>query len=215
MLRPIRRHLTTIVVAMMTAAVTAGGPAIAGTIADYARNANKVDGKHAVGAGATAAQRAGKLVATNASGRLPNNIVAKAPNADKLGGVSSAGFARSVVPRGTLLRGVFGVEFQAAGSVTVNFHTPLATGIPYNNVHYLTRADRFTQECPGYGRAARRHLCVYEQEALGGGFSATAPTVTRDNVITNGASRFGFTQTFGGPAGETSRVYGEWAVRAP
>ena len=38
-------------------------------------NAHRVDGKHAVGAGASPADRAGKLVATNADGRLPSNIL--------------------------------------------------------------------------------------------------------------------------------------------
>lgn len=45
-----------------------------------AKNADKVDGKHAVSAGATVAQRKGKLVATNPkTGRLPHNIVAISP----------------------------------------------------------------------------------------------------------------------------------------
>ena len=78
----LRRHLSTILVAMVTAAVTAGGPAIAATIADFARDAHKVDGKHAVGFGASTYERRGKLVATNGTtGRLPNDIIAKAPNA--------------------------------------------------------------------------------------------------------------------------------------
>ena len=38
-------------------------------------NANKVDGKHAVGAKASRAKRRGKLVATNRQGYLPSNIV--------------------------------------------------------------------------------------------------------------------------------------------
>jgi len=38
-------------------------------------NADKVDGFHAVGAGASRAKRAGKLVATNRNGLLPRNIV--------------------------------------------------------------------------------------------------------------------------------------------
>ena len=38
-------------------------------------NAHRVDGKHAVGAGASKAKRAGKLVATNKNGLLPANIV--------------------------------------------------------------------------------------------------------------------------------------------
>ncbi len=38
-------------------------------------NADKVDGRHAVGSGASKAKRAGKLVATNSKGYLPSNIV--------------------------------------------------------------------------------------------------------------------------------------------
>ena len=38
-------------------------------------NADKVDGRHAVGSGASKAKRARKLVATNSSGYLPSNIV--------------------------------------------------------------------------------------------------------------------------------------------
>lgn len=75
-----RRHLTTMLVAVVTAAVTAGGPALAHGVqhALFAHDADKVDGKHAVGAGAKPAARAGKLVATNKAGQLPNNIIAAA-----------------------------------------------------------------------------------------------------------------------------------------
>jgi len=38
-------------------------------------NAHKVDGRHAVGSGASKTKRARKLVATNSSGYLPSNIV--------------------------------------------------------------------------------------------------------------------------------------------
>jgi hypothetical protein len=51
------------------------GPAAAGAAFD-ANNADKVDGKHAVGAGASANQRAGKLVATDGRGRFPSNSIA-------------------------------------------------------------------------------------------------------------------------------------------
>lgn len=40
----LRRHLSTVVVAMVTAMVTAAAPAVAGRVVDYARNAGKVDG---------------------------------------------------------------------------------------------------------------------------------------------------------------------------
>lgn len=81
----LRRHATTIVIAMITAAITAGGPALAAAVYD-AVNADKVDGKHAVGAAASPSDRSGKLVATNADGRLPNNIIERAPDAAKLQG---------------------------------------------------------------------------------------------------------------------------------
>jgi hypothetical protein len=89
-----RTHLPTIVVAAVTAMVTAGAPALAGSVVDFARNADKVDGKHAVGFSASIAGRAGKLVATNAAGRLPNNIIAKAADPDQLDGIDSAGFVQ-------------------------------------------------------------------------------------------------------------------------
>lgn len=93
MFKALRKHATTIVIAMATAAVTAGGPALAAAVQD-GLNADQVDNKHAVGSGATAGQRAGKLVATNSSGKLPNSIISKAPDANKLDGVDSTGFLR-------------------------------------------------------------------------------------------------------------------------
>lgn len=93
MRRALRRHLPTMIVAMVTAAVTAGGPALAAAVSQ-AMNAETVDYKHAVGAGASRSSRAGKLVATNAGGRLPDDIIAKAPDADRLDGVNSTKYAR-------------------------------------------------------------------------------------------------------------------------
>jgi hypothetical protein len=90
--------LETIVVAMITAAVTAAAPALAHGVqhALFAHNADKVDGKHAVGAGATIEARRGKLVATSGTnGRLPNDIIAMAPNSDRLDGKDSSDFLRS------------------------------------------------------------------------------------------------------------------------
>lgn len=83
-------------VAMITGAVAASAPAIAhGVHAMFANNADKLDGKHAVGAGATINYRRGKLVTTKRStGRLPNNIIAKAPNAARLGGLKKSAFVQ-------------------------------------------------------------------------------------------------------------------------
>ena len=74
----------TVVIAVVAASVVAGPSAAA---AAYVANADKVDNKHAVGAGATATARQGKLVATNSTtGLLPNDIIAKAPDAGMLDG---------------------------------------------------------------------------------------------------------------------------------
>lgn len=58
-------------------------------------NADTIDGRHAIGPTTDAKRRAGKLVATNAQGYLPNDIVLKARNADTLDGLDSPVFARS------------------------------------------------------------------------------------------------------------------------
>src|SRR3712207_5624776 len=71
----------------VTAAVMVAGPAVGAAVVRYPRNAGKGDGEHAVGSGASRAGCPGKLVATSGrTGRLPNNIIAKAPNASRLGG---------------------------------------------------------------------------------------------------------------------------------
>lgn len=83
----LRTHATTILVAMITAAVTAGGPAIAEVLADYARDADKVDGRHAVHANTSVPNRKGKLVATDGTtGRLPDNIIRQARDSARLAG---------------------------------------------------------------------------------------------------------------------------------
>lgn len=74
--------------AALVLAAAAGGPAIARAIVP---NADKVDGIDAVKSTATVKARKGKLVATSPkTGRLPNNIIATAPNAAKLGGFTPA-----------------------------------------------------------------------------------------------------------------------------
>src|SRR5438105_3192858 len=87
----LKRHAETIVVAMVTAAVTAAAPAIASNVT----NADKVDGFDAVGCKATAQHRAGKLVAVCSNGHLPSDIIQSAPNADKLNGMPANQLTRS------------------------------------------------------------------------------------------------------------------------
>jgi hypothetical protein len=55
-----------------------------------AKNADKVDGKHATSSTTTASKRRNKLVAAGKTGYLPNNIIKMAPNSAKLGGQTLA-----------------------------------------------------------------------------------------------------------------------------
>jgi len=88
----LRKHAAAIVVAMVTAAVTAAAPAVAGKIV----NADTLSGRSGVGCGASVANRINHYVATCATGDragfLPNNIIRKAPDADKLDGLDSTSF---------------------------------------------------------------------------------------------------------------------------
>lgn len=90
----VRRHIPFLITGLMAGLLVASGPQLA-RAAQQVVNADKVDGKHAVSAGASPKQRANKLVAADKRGRLPDNIIAKAPDADLLDGKSSAAFSRT------------------------------------------------------------------------------------------------------------------------
>ena len=208
------RHLTTILVAMVTAAVTAGGPALAAAVAE-AVNADKVDGRHAVGAGATRAEREGKLVATSGTtGRLPNDIIAKAPDANELDGLDSKDFSRAVMPRGGLLTGEYSSRGIDARDTTVHFRIPLSESVPYT---FIKEGDAYTTECPGLGRAATGHLCLYERYSFFSEFINVFHMRGAPYGGALGASRDGFVAQFNtsGSSGTEGTSIGEWAVRAP
>lgn len=87
----LQRHLSTVVVALVTAAVTASAPAVARTAGD----ADSVDGFSAVSCKAQMANRERVLVATCPNGYLPADIVKKIDDADHLDGIDSEGFYRA------------------------------------------------------------------------------------------------------------------------
>lgn len=89
-----RHNAKLVVVAAVAIALGLTAPAVGhGVHAKFAHNADKVDGKHAVGAGSSVSNRQRKLVATNKSGYLPNNIIKQARNAARLGGFTHAQMA--------------------------------------------------------------------------------------------------------------------------
>jgi hypothetical protein len=120
------------VTALVVAVLGTTGPAIAHGVqhALFAHNADKVDGRHAVGATAGLGARKGKLVATSAAtGRLPNDIIQKAPDAETLDGVDSSGFyaAGSTVADADQLDGVDSSGFvQGGGKVYQQVFRPSA-----------------------------------------------------------------------------------------
>ncbi len=69
----VRQHLETIAVAAVVGALAAGGPAVAGTLVDFAKragNADKVDGIDA-----SRTPRAGVLLALDANARFPRSVL--------------------------------------------------------------------------------------------------------------------------------------------
>ncbi|MEA2477180.1 MAG: hypothetical protein QOC87_1379 [Actinomycetota bacterium] len=100
-----RRVLGITALTVAVAALTLGGPAIARSVADFARNAGHVDGIKAVTSQKCGRQqtplsspdcssRANKLVAANKKGYLPNDIIRVAPDAAQLGGESASRYAQ-------------------------------------------------------------------------------------------------------------------------
>src|SRR5207302_1187268 len=85
------------VIVLVVAVVTLALPVAAATVVDFARNAGHVDGIRAVHSGTSVSNRTGKLIATDSSGYLPNNIVNKVPlasNAQRLAGRTEVAFAQ-------------------------------------------------------------------------------------------------------------------------
>jgi hypothetical protein len=138
MLAIVRRHLPVAITAAIVCSVFTGGPSVAKAAFD-AVNSDKVDGKDAVASGASVAQRKGKLVATSGvNGRLPNNIIAKAPNSEKLDGLD--GTAYRVTGHGKV------------GS-TVNVDSCGAGPVASYPVHLTRSARIFATAASGYGRS--------------------------------------------------------------
>jgi hypothetical protein len=95
----------------------------------------------------------------------------------------------------------------------VNFRVPFAHGFDQAHVHFIAKGVAFTASCPGHGKAAAGHLCVYEREQsnrtfFGGDVDKTIGHATGYQ----GADADGFTLGEGatGPAWS----YGDWAATA-
>ena len=174
-------------IAVATVCLTAGvaTPALASSVVPFAKNADTVDGKHAVRAGATVTQRAGRLVATSGTtGLLPGNIIAKAPNSETLDGLDSSAFLRGVTVK--MRKGAnFSVARNNFASGTVDcLPGEQATGggaYPTDNVFFPQIVASFpTPNAASFGSAGTDTVPtgwrVWVANTDQGG--STAPTVT-------------------------------------
>ncbi len=190
--------------ALVIAVAGVGGPVVAKAF--DAQNADKVDGKHAVTSSASAAQRKGKLVATSPdNGRLPNNIIRKAKDADKLDGLDGpAVMFPSAVPAGQLLIGWASADVNGSGVGDWGAAVSFGARMP----DALEGAVGPSEHCPGSVAAPDADpgfLCFYLDDASGVG---TGPFVTANSY--GGMVRFADDVT-----GGDLFFSGSWAARAP
>ncbi len=128
--------------ALVTSVAVSGGPALARAVV----NADKVDGLRAVTSTASTHQRSGKLVATAAkTGRLPNDIIAKAPDAAQLGGLPPAAY------KGTYLPPSVATDNPYPASTSAQHHVYTT---PRPGYLFVQAATSFTVTCPDDGVVA-------------------------------------------------------------
>lgn len=121
-----------LVVGLVAVAVLIGAGAATAAGPYDAVNADKVDGRHAVGPNTSQAKRAGNLVATDGTGRLPTGVLGTAPDSRKLDGYTPAELsALSLPPQGTHVSGSatassYGpvLPAQQSGGMRVGFVVP-------------------------------------------------------------------------------------------
>jgi hypothetical protein len=91
----------------------------------------------------------------------------------------------------------------------ITFPQPLAHSIPEGNVEWLLEGET-SSSCPGVGRAAPNHLCLYDNEESGVGLCCIYDFAFNDPA----ADKNGFI-VYWYPESSGSYVSGEWTVTAP
>lgn len=158
-------------VAAVTAVLVAAGPVVARSVVDFARNAHRVDGIHAVEASTSAGKRAGKLVATNANGRLPRNLIPLAADSSRLDGFSSQAF----------------VFRCGAGSLRGHATVPSNVGAAYEEVDGFGTVlggplDSSGSNCHGQTAMARR-VGPGTYRVVGGAIAWNCPEPPPDDIL--------------------------------
>ncbi len=201
------RDLRTAAVAVVVSGMVMATPSVASMVT----NADKVDGKHAVSAGASVSQRAGKLVATSKQGYLPDNILKKARDADRLDGLDSSALVPVVAKPESVQTGVYGAFGDAGYNASViNFRSKLPGYVGSGRYTLIPSGGPYTADCPAPGEVATvEWLCFYTTA----NFGATLEVVGSISPPSTGASADGFYINF--DCSGVCFTYGTWAVRAP
>jgi hypothetical protein len=117
------------------------------------------------------------------------------------------------LPSGKSESGAFAPSGGAAvGSFAeegITFPQPLASRIPDANVEIIKEQMPLTSNCPGFGRAAPNHLCLYEALTRSVSSQGVNSLDTEPGIGKNGFI------VLVQPTDTNSRVFGEWTVTAP
>lgn len=164
-----RDNIKLALVAMACLTIAWTGPAVAhGVHAKFAHNADKVDGKHAVGAGASLAKAKGKLVAHDRRGQLPARFI---PNSFVTEAEFNARLGTRVIAAGTVAADGTKADNHAA----VGQWTPSRTSGGQYKVAFRNRAM-----CPVSGGATLPTVTVspvhYDAVPYAGGSTCHHPT---------------------------------------
>lgn len=210
-----RDNVRLVAVATAFAAIGLSAPAVSQDVrTQLGLNADKVDGKDAVGYSATGSQRKGKLVATHPrTGKLPSGAMAKAPDSSRLAGASSSAYTTRKAKPGEVQTGVYSVSGSGSGTwmaTSVQFSSALPASLGPSQMAFMTMGGAYTTTCPGPGRVGPRgQLCVYETAGSG----RTSPAAYDPATGQTGAARTG--SMIGMFATSDAYSYGTWAVKAP
>lgn len=117
-------------IALVIVASAAAAPVVARSVVDFARNAHRVDGFHAVGADTPRAKRSQKLVATNNKGVFPKSLLRNAKNSDRLGGLLPVFYEPTPCGADIAARGFVPATATTGSSVGTGFLHVMLTGNP-------------------------------------------------------------------------------------
>jgi len=129
---------------------------------------------------------------------------------------ADARYDTKTLGRGKALTGFYSAWGTGGGfsSDAINFRQSLPAEIATGNTHFVpVGTTPLPPQCPGVGRAAAGHLCVYEQNAGARTFGSIFMPGKPGGPF--GVQKRGFGIYFATTGTGESYSYGTWTVRAP